>query len=109
MLNIDTTYLKNGRLRSKPEMGADRWISKTNNGQLSKLYFPKRADEQMARGVREWTTVRSCMGLCGSYVQEHPGMICRIDTPHTKLAIVGSRNGWRKASLRKSCELWSRM
>ena len=53
------TYLKNGRLRSNLSLGADRWISKTNNGQLSNLYFRKWNAERMARDVREWRTVRS--------------------------------------------------
>ena len=53
------THLKNGRLRSNLSMGADRWISKTNNGQWSNLYFRKWNAERMARDVREWTTVRS--------------------------------------------------
>jgi len=35
------TYLKNGKLRSKLESGADRWISKTNNGQWLSRYFRK--------------------------------------------------------------------
>ncbi len=32
-LVLSRTYLKNGRLRSNHLLGADRWISKTNNGQ----------------------------------------------------------------------------
>ena len=35
------TYLKNGRLRSKLWLGANLWISKMSNGQLSSLYFRK--------------------------------------------------------------------
>jgi HEAT repeat protein len=53
------TYLKNGRLRSNLSLGADRWISKTNNGQWSNLYCRKWNAARMARDVREWTTVRS--------------------------------------------------
>ena len=56
---ITRTHLKNGRLRSNLSLGADRWISKTNNGQWSNLYFRKWNAERMARDVREWTTVRS--------------------------------------------------
>ena len=32
-IDITRTYLKNGRLWSNLMLGADRWISKTNNGQ----------------------------------------------------------------------------
>jgi len=35
------SYLKNGRLRLKPELGASQWISQMNNGQSWNLYFPR--------------------------------------------------------------------
>jgi hypothetical protein len=38
--SIARSYLKNGRLRLKPELGANRWISQTNSGQLLSLYYP---------------------------------------------------------------------
>jgi uncharacterized membrane protein YphA (DoxX/SURF4 family) len=38
--DVSRSYLKNGRLRLKPELGANRWISQTNSGQLLSLYYP---------------------------------------------------------------------
>ena len=59
ILGITRSYLKNGRLRLKPKLGASQWILQMNNGQQWSHSYPSRSDEQMAKADHEWITVPS--------------------------------------------------